>query len=1193
MYPIFRLSICLLFVLLSGVAEGFNPPDVRKDILLDRGWKTVLEKQSSGISSGIETASFNDKTWQSVEVPHNWDDYGNYTTNKHANRHGTAWYRRTFSLSSKNKGRRLFLWFEGVSSYATVWVNGRKAGSHAGGRTSFTLDVTDLINFNKPNLLTVKAEHPAGITNLPWVCGGCHNIQGFSEGSQPMGIFRPVHLIVTAPVRIEPFGIHVWNNNDVTEQSAVLHAETEIKNYGSKAQKVTLSSRLVDKNGKTIALVKRDEMIPAQKRVKIKQLTPLIQHPKLWSLENPYLYTVISEVIQNGEVTDRETTNFGIRKISWPIGPNARGKQFLLNEKPVFINGTCEYEHLMGQGHAFSEQQIHTRVMQITAGGFNAFRDAHQPHNLRYQDYWEKLGLLWWPQFGSHIWFDNPEFRSNFKILLTEWVKERRNNPALVLWGLMNESVLPADFARECTELIRELDPTSSSQRKVTTCNGGEGTDWDVPQNWTGTYGGDPATYAEDIQRQQLIGEYGAWRSLDLHTEGPFNQNGVFSEDRMTQLMEMKVRLAESVRDKVCGHFNWLLNSHDNPGRVQNGEGFRNLDRIGPVNYKGLFTAWGEPTDAYYMYRGNYASKEKEPMVYIVSHTWPNRWLSPGIKDSISIYSNCDEVELFNDMGTVSLGKRTRNGIGTHFQWDKVNIQYNVLYAEGRVNGKVVARDYIVLNHLPQAPNLKNLVTGTNVNTQASKGYNYLYRVNCGGPDYTDAYQNKWQADVAGGGENTWTSRSWAEDYPGLPVAFGSQRRTFDPIKGTSEQGLFQTFRYGRHKLNYIFPVPDGDYLIELYFVEPWYGIGGGMDCQGWRLFDVAVNGSTVLQDVDIWKEAGTNSALKKVVKARVKGGRLEISFPRVNSGQALISAIAIATLNPDVKPAAAAPSLIKDLAVSGGTAELRSWLDLGQQQYIGGSVTFSELPQELYGAEWIKTGFNTANPLKAGDLMTFGLRAPADVYVALDERITEVPGWLKGWTATQLILKNDHKGGHTFRLYRKHFSAGVPVKLGQNGTGKLNDADPYTVIVHQRTILEQQTDNARPITAYEAEKAKLSGLEVTQFFPAYSGEGYAAFPAQAGAVLEWTIAVGVGDTYSLNFKYINNTGKDIPVRMQILAADGSIMRDTELNFLATSGQWVKLESSTGTSINAGTYRVRLTAPASAKGLGIDVLEVR
>ena len=208
------------------------------------------------------------------------------------------------------------------------------------------------------------------------------------------------------------------------------------------------------------------------------------------------------------------------------------------------LNGIGEYEHLLGQSHAFSKEQIVSRMKWVKAAGFNAFRDAHQPHNLLYGKLCDQMGILWWTQFSAHIWYDSPEFRNNFKQLLKEWVIERRNDPSVILWGLQNESKLPEDFAKECTELIRSLDPTSSSQRLVTTCNGGSGTDWDVPQNWTGTYGGDPNTYASDIKKQVLIGEYGAWRTIDLHTEGGFIQNGILSEDRMTQLMEQKIQVS-------------------------------------------------------------------------------------------------------------------------------------------------------------------------------------------------------------------------------------------------------------------------------------------------------------------------------------------------------------------------------------------------------------------------------------------------------------------------------------------------------------------------------------------------------------------------------------------------------------------------------------------------------------------------
>src|SRR5690606_6096905 len=267
--------------------------------------------------------------------------------------------------------------------------------------------------------------------------------------------------------------------------------------------------------------------------------------------------------------------------------------------------------------------------------------------------------------------------------------------------------------------------------------------------------------------------------------------------------------------------------------------------------------------------------KETDPMVYIVSHTWANRWKSPGLKDRITVYSNCDEVELFNDVDNVSLGKRTRGGVGTHFSWSKSDIRYNVLYAVGYVDGKPVAKDYIVLNHLPESPNFEAFYQDAQNLTAPKKKLNYLYRVNLGGPDYTDINGNVWKADRQQTSADTWGSNSWTKDFPGTPDFFASQRKTHDPIKGTKDWPLFQTFRYGREKLNFDFPVPDGEYTVELYFNEPWLGTGGGLDATGFRLFDVAVNGKTYIKNLDIWKEAGHDQALKKTLKVKVTGGKL------------------------------------------------------------------------------------------------------------------------------------------------------------------------------------------------------------------------------------------------------------------------------------------------------------------------------
>ena len=737
-----------------------------------------------------------------INVPHNYDDYYGYRQLRHGNLHGSAIYNKLWN-TEKKEGKRYFLQFEGVGTYATVTLNGKTYPKELVGRTVWTLDVTDALK-NGSNELKVLVDHPALQTESPWVCGGCSSEWGFSEGSQPFGIFRPVSLIETDAVRIEPFGVHIWNN----AQCDSVFIETEVKNYTNEAQTIELVNKFTQASGKQVFRQATTLTLqPGETRL-VKD-AERIEDVHRWNLDDPYLYNLATMIKRSGKTTDEVRTPFGIRNISWPVLRKNSDNRFYLNGKSVFINGTCEYEHLLGQSHAFSPEQIRSRIKQIRNAGFNAFREAHQPHNLLYQQLLDEQGILFWSQFSAHIWYDTPQFRENFKRLLVRWIKERRNSPSVILWGLQNESILPKEFAQECSDIIRSLDPTCKDQRAITTCNGGEGTDWNVIQNWSGTYGGSADNYDNELKRpdQLLNGEYGAWRTIDLHGEAKY------SEESFTALLEKKARLAEQAfsvgcdsvatnNKGVCGHFQWIFSSHDNPGRNQPDGALRRIDKIGPLNYKGLTTIWEEPTPAYYMYRQRYAAT------------------TPGASAS------------------------------------------GITAAER--------------NH--------NLVKG-------AEGYHYLYRINCGGDAYKDEFGQLWQAD------DTLYSHSWGQDY-GMHPYQASQRHISDDIKGTNSDELFQYFRFGRHRLWYDFPVPDGKYRVELYFAEPWHGKGGGEkdDYEGLRIFDVTINGETVIDDLDPWAEAGYLGSMKRVVTAKAKNGRLHISFPEVKAGQAIIAAIAIAS---------------------------------------------------------------------------------------------------------------------------------------------------------------------------------------------------------------------------------------------------------------------------------------------------------
>jgi predicted GH43/DUF377 family glycosyl hydrolase len=1017
------------------------------------------------------------KTWMGkdtlkVNIPHNWDDYYGYRQLTHGNLHGIATYSKTFTAPDAGENKQFFLRFEGVGTYATVTLNGKKFKRFPSGRTTTTIDVTNVIKPGQTNNLTVEAEHPEMIADMPWVCGGCSSEWGFSEGSQPLGIFRPVVLEITDKVRIVPFGVHVWHN----DYADTVFIETEIKNYSDKKVEIELVNKLNNDDGIGVFRLAEKVILQPNETKIIRQLST-IKNPTRWSIEKPYLYQ-LATMIKRGEnvTTDEISTPFGIRTISWPVKRNDNDGRFFLNGKPVFINGTCEYEHQFGQSHAFSSEQIYARVKQIKSAGFNAFRDAHQPHNLYYQRLFDENGILFWTQMSAHIWYDTPEFKSNFKTLLRQWVKERRNSPSIIMWGLQNESVLPRDFAEECSEIIREMDPTARNMRVITTCNGGEGTDWNVVQNWSGTYNtGILENYDKELsQKNQLLnGEYGAWRSLGFHTENPKTDlNAPWSESRACKVMETKIKLAKSVRDSVCGQFQWIYSSHDNPGRRQPDEAHRVIDKVGPFNYKGLVTPWEEPTDMYYLYKANYVSAKTDPMVYIVSHSWPNRF-EKRRRATIDVYSNCDSVKLYNDaVDSVYLGKMKNNGIGTHFTWENRDIRYNVLRAVGYFEGKAVAEDIIVLNNLEKAPNFDKFFYKKNSDKnilKATEGYNYLYRLNCGGEEYKDEFGQTWMKD------DTTYSRSWAADFKGLNPYQASQRVTYDPIRGTKDWALFGQFRFGRHKLHYTFNVPDGKYRIEFYFTEPWHGTGGSekTDCEGLRIFDVAVNDSVVIDDLDIWAESGHDGALKKVVHVNVKGGKLIINFPEVKAGQALISAIAIATEDKSVK------------------------------------VVY---PQQ---SDW-------------------------------------------SWET----------------------------------------ADKNTMDKTPSELLPADT-NLRKSLIYRAEAAELKGkfekLTVRKKEGVVLGKGGGTGKSKSGEnenSIQWEINTGLAQVYALRFNYMNMSGKPIKARLQLLAANGTLLRDDEITFPEAPEKWKQISTTTGTYINAGKYYVRIFGE-NIQGLSFESLEVQ
>lgn len=555
----------------------------------------VLMPFEDGWSSVMTPEKGSPRRLDGLSLPHNWEDYHGMRGFVHGNLHGSAVYNRTFTAAGL-EGRRSFLVFDGAGSYLSVRLNGRElCRRRPAGRLVTTVETTGVARDGE-NVLEVVCDHPSEIQDMPWHCGGCSGIG--SEGPEPFGLFRGVRFEVTDEIRIAPFGVHIWHDAAVSN----VFVETEVtagSRAGVRRLRIVCPELGID--------AAADLSVPASGAV-TNRMTFALKDVTRWSPANPRLYTFRVSV---GD--DRESVRTGFATHQWPVPPAPKKPdgspehRYLINGEPFFIHGTCETDNRFGASVAFEPEEIDARCAEVKRLGFNAWRDGHEPHDLRYNRYWDENGIIWWPQLSTHTFFDTPEFKRNFLAAIEQWMKERRNSPSIALWGLQNESVLDEEFARECTALIHRLDPMAGrGGRVVTTCNYGCGADWNVIQNWSGCYAGEVGEYQASLTKpyQLLNGEYGAWRSVGFHSDPDraYEKSEPWTEEHNAHVLWQKILRAWDVRNHVCGHFLWTFFTHENPGRVVIDEGHKLIEKIGPLNPKGLYTIYGRRSVAWYVY---------------------------------------------------------------------------------------------------------------------------------------------------------------------------------------------------------------------------------------------------------------------------------------------------------------------------------------------------------------------------------------------------------------------------------------------------------------------------------------------------------------------------------------------------------------------------------------------------------------
>jgi beta-galactosidase len=407
----------------------------------DADWKFFL-----GDPSGAESPTFNDQSWRTVTVPHDWSIEGTPNEKNPTGSGGgyypagIGWYRKTFTAPTSWKGKQVSLEFDGVSSDATLYLNGHKLGTHPYAYTSFRFDITSQLNLSATNVVAVRVDNSMQ-PNSRWYSGS--------------GIYRHVRVVVTEPIHVAPWGVFV-SSPEASAASAKVVVKTKLQNDTADAGEVTIKTVLMGPSGTKSHPSERQVSIAAGQSSETAQEI-MLEHPSLWSPETPRLYRAITEVVKNGKVIDQVETPFGVRSLAWSVD-----KGLLLNGAPIKLAGGSVHHDNGPLGAAAFDRAEERRVQLLKAAGFNAVRTAHNPPSPAFLDACDRLGLLVLDE-PFDVWTKS-KAKYDYARFFNDWwqrdidsmVLRDRNHPSIIVWGIGNE--IPRRDVHSCYR--RRLCPT-------------------------------------------------------------------------------------------------------------------------------------------------------------------------------------------------------------------------------------------------------------------------------------------------------------------------------------------------------------------------------------------------------------------------------------------------------------------------------------------------------------------------------------------------------------------------------------------------------------------------------------------------------------------------------------------------------------------------------------------------------------
>lgn len=652
----------------------------RSIVNFNQGWKFLL-----GNDSLVFQPSYNDTKWRQLSLPHDWSIELPFSETAPATNQGGAlpggigWYRKTFTLSSTSNGKQIAIEFDGIYRNSEVWINGHYLGKRPNGYSSFRYDLTPYLNYNQqPNIVAVKVDNSQQ-PNSRWYTGS--------------GIYRNVRL-VTVTKSIFPYnGLFVTTSN-VSNKSATITINTGITEM--KDNQTTIKTVVYDASG--VPLITKLSS-------NLNQQSFAISSPKLWSIDKPYLYKLVTTIYQNNIAVDQYSTKFGIRYFNFDAD-----KGFSLNGKYMKIKGVCMHHDLGALGAAINVSAIERQLRILKEMGCNAIRTAHNAPAPEFLDACDRMGFLvmdeafdmWKKKKNKYDYYaDFPQWH---KQDLEDQIKRDRNHPSVFVWSIGNEIREQFDstgitITKELVNIVKSLDTT----RPVTAAL----SEWNPEKNFM--YKADVldlvglnyhhevyADFQKHFPGKKFIGtETMSALASRGHYDMPSDSMRFWPQKSPMKYVEGgNADFTVSAYDNVAAYWGsshettWkIIKKYDFLSGLFVWTGFDYLGEPTPYpyparsSYFGIVDLAGFPKDAYYMYQSEWTEK---PVLHLFPH-W--NWNIGQTVDIWSYYNNANEVELF--INGKSLGVKRKEKDDLHVMW-RVKYEPGTLKAISRKNGKIV-----------------------------------------------------------------------------------------------------------------------------------------------------------------------------------------------------------------------------------------------------------------------------------------------------------------------------------------------------------------------------------------------------------------------------------------------------------------------------------------------------------------------